>query len=77
MQDGTAIWESFLNRINANVSDQDMNEQLVEAVRIMRRHLGEDWPSEAKSDNLLRWSLESVSGAVRGIMSIESRTIPE
>ena len=64
MQDGTAIWESFLNRINANVTDHDMKEQLVEAVRIMRRHLGEDWPSEAKSDNLLRWSLGNISGAV-------------
>ena len=30
----------------------------------MRGQLGEDWPSEAKSDNLLRWSLGSVSGAV-------------
>lgn len=64
MQDGTTNWESFLNRINANVIDQDTKKQLAKAVRIMRRHLGEDWPSEAKSDNLLHWSLGSVSGAV-------------
>lgn len=30
----------------------------------MRRHLGEDWPSRANGDNLLRWSLGNVSGAV-------------
>lgn len=55
-------WEFFLNRINANITDQCMKKQLTKAVQTMRQHLGEDWPSEAESDNLLRWSLESVSG---------------
>ena len=59
-----ACWESHLNRIRVNVTDPEMRERLTGTVRIMMRHLGEDWPSKPKDDNLLRWFLGNVSGAV-------------
>ena len=59
-----ACWESHLNRIGAKVADPEMRERLTGAVRTMMGHLGEDWPSKTKDDNLLRWFLGNVSGAV-------------
>ena len=59
-----ACWEPYLNRIIANVAEPEMRERLTGAVQIMMRHLGEDWPSKPKDDNLLRWFLGNVSGAV-------------
>lgn len=59
-----ACWEPHLNRIGAKVADPEMRERLTGAVRTMMGHLGEDWPSKTKDDNLLRWFLGNVSGAV-------------
>ena len=62
---GDAIgWEHYLNDIDTAVADPEMRERLKEAVQTMRRHLGEDWLSITKDDNILRWFLGNVSGAV-------------
>lgn len=60
-----ANWESYLDRVDANVADLAMRRQLRKAVLTMRRHLGEDWPSRSNGDrNILRFFLGNVSGAV-------------
>ena len=57
-------WERYLDSVKAARTAPEQKVRLAEAVRILRRALGEDWPSKSKdSYHTILLSLRSISGA--------------
>ena len=58
-------WDRYLDNVatNSNIPD-NQKRQLTKAIQIMRRNLGESWPSESRETNhRILWALRTISGA--------------
>ena len=55
-------WDHYLNSIEQIRGDKKQKDLLTKAVQTLRKHLGEDWPSESSNaNNGLIWFLRTIS----------------
>ena len=65
-------WDHCLKQIrNSNVIDDKNREQLIETVAILRKNLGEEWPSKLESiDHPISWCMQNIQyGDFTGVLS--------